>query len=150
MSDGRVAMAFLLIAIVAVAFYMAYNTFSTPPEDHEAIAKQVTVYDATYRRFQELHFIRSGKSRQLSVKALSAFEPQRKEYTYSLWEFRCGDDVNAVMMIWGPGDDGATYAVEIARLACNELEVTYPKGKFTFPKDSDVGYLCFTIKLTPD
>jgi len=147
MSAARLAIYFLLIAVVAVALYMVYNNLSAIPEGHEAIANQIVVYDATFGRFQELHFVRSGKTPMLSVKPLSMFQPQTREYTYSLWEFRSGDDVNAVMMIWGPGDDGATYFVEISRLSANELKISYPGGEFTFPRNSDIGYLCFDVKL---
>jgi len=55
------------------------------------------------------------------------------------------DDVNAVMWIWGPGDDDKTYNVEIARLAGNKLEITYPRGKMTFPANSNEGYFGFTV-----
>jgi hypothetical protein len=49
------------------------------------------------------------------------------------------------MWIWGPGDDDKTYNVEIARLAGNELEITYPRGKMTFPANSNEGYFGFTV-----
>lgn len=136
-----VAIAFLVIG-ACLGYYLAPQ-LNFPPKDHESIAKQVIVYDKTYGRAQVLVFVESGRGQLLSLVPLQ-FTDQTKEYQYSFWVFKTGNDVNAVMWIWGPGDDGKTYSVEIARLAANELEIVYPGGKVTFPANSNEGYFGFT------
>jgi hypothetical protein len=140
-----VAVVFLVLGVL-LGFYFAPQ-FKFPPRDHEAIAKQVTVYDKTYGRTQTLVFVESGQGQMLILVPMQ-FTPQTVTYAYSFWVFKTGNDVNAVMWIWGPGDDGKTYSVEVARLAGNELEVTYPGGKKTFPANSGEGYLGFTVSVT--
>lgn len=139
-----VAVGCIIIGYILGALYS--KQLVTPPSDHEAIAKQVIVYDKTYGRAQTLVFVEAGTGQMLSLIRLE-FTPQTKDYKYSFWVFKTGNDVNAVMWIWGPGDDGKTYSVEVARLMGNEAEITYPGGKATWPAGSDVGYLGFTVTV---
>jgi hypothetical protein len=141
----RVAIACVVLVILGalIGFYFAPQ-LKFPRGDHEYVAKQVIVYDKTYGRTQTLVFVESGQGQMLSLVPMQ-FTPQTVTYKYSFWVFKSGNDVNAVMWIWGPGDDGKTYNVEVARLAGNELEITYPGGKKTFPANSDEGYLAFTV-----
>jgi hypothetical protein len=104
------------------------------PDDHKQLAEKVRVYDATYGRYQTLHFERTGRTKMLSMRPLWTL--QDKEYQYSLWTFTYGDDVNAVMMIWGPDENGK-YCIEIAKLAGNQIDVTWPDGS----KDTNIQYI---------
>ena len=140
-----------LLLIAVIGFLLMYFTISiypktVPPSGHLAVAQQVSVYDATNKRYQNLYFVRSGETRGLTIKTLAAWTPE-KSYPYSIWEFRTGDDVNAVMIVGGPADDGSTYGVEVARLMCNEMRVDYPMGTTSFPQGSNSGYCWFEIQL---
>jgi hypothetical protein len=104
------------------------------PDDHKQLAEKVQVYDATYGRYQTLYFERTGRTKMLSMRPLWTY--QDKEYQYSLWTFRYGDDVNAVMMVWGPDENGK-YAIEIAKLAGNQIDVTWPDGS----KDTNILFI---------
>jgi hypothetical protein len=134
----------VLVVLGALLGFFLLPQVKSPPRDHEYIAKQVTVYDKTYGCTQILVFVESGRGQMLTLVPMQ-FTPQTVTYTYSFWAFKTGNDINAVMWIWGPGDDGKTYSVEVARLAGNELEITYPGGKKTFPVNSGEGYLSFLV-----
>jgi len=103
------------------------------PDDHKQLAEKVQVYDANYGRYQTLCFERAGKSKLLSITPLWVY--QDREYQYSLWTFKYGEDVNAVMMIWGPDENGK-YSIEVAKLAGNQIDVTWPDGS----KDTNIQY----------
>jgi hypothetical protein len=131
-----------LTAVLLVAFFFGVliGYMASPfiknwfiPSDHAQIANAVAVYDATYGRYQTLYFERTGRTKMLST--VPTFAPNT-EYEYSLWTFRCGDDVNAVMWIWGPNENGQ-YAIEIAKLAGNQIDVTWPDGS----KDTNILYI---------
>ena len=132
---------FTAVVLVALFFGVLIGYMASPyiknwfiPSDHAQIANAVAVYDATYGRYQTLYFERTGRTKMLSITPL--FTYQDKEYQYSLWTFRYGDDVNAVMMIWGPDENGK-YAIEIAKLAGNQIDVTWPDGS----KDTNISFI---------
>jgi len=120
--------------VLAVLFVGAFIGFMASPlikgwfipDDHKQLAEKVQVYDATYGRYQTLYFERTGRTKMLST-APPLWTAQGKEYEYSFWTFRYGDDVNAVMWIWGPDENGK-YAIEIAKLAGDQIDVTWPDG----------------------
>ncbi|MEM3622814.1 MAG: hypothetical protein QXR76_03470 [Candidatus Bathyarchaeia archaeon] len=120
---------FAVVCLLLGAFigYMASGIISQAMlrPDHRELAEKVKVYDAVYKRYQNLRFERAGKSKMLSITPLFVY--QEKEYDYSFWTFTYGDDINAVMHIWGPDENGK-YSIEIAKLAGNRMDVTWPDG----------------------
>jgi hypothetical protein len=122
----------LLLGTLIVGIILGYTATSIKnwfiPSDHAQLANAITVYDATYGRLQTLYFERAGRSQLLSITPLWTY--QNREYQYSFWTFRYGDDINAVMLIWGP-DEYGNYYIEIAKLAGNQIDVTWPDGSKT-------------------
>jgi hypothetical protein len=133
------------LGVAAMGIYSGAASF--PPSDHQAVANTITVYDLGYQRAQTLSFIRSGQGQQMAIIPMSPFR-QNVNYQYSLWEFKVGVDTNAVMQIWGPGDDGATYNVGIGRLCGNQLRITWPTGSFDF-NGTNTGYVSFDVTRQP-
>ena len=114
----------------------------TVPASHKTVANAITVYDNTAKKYLTLHYIGSDNYRLLSTIPLSEFSAT-KTYVFTYWTWGAQNqplNPEVYMVLAGPGDDGITYGVELAKCAWDELKVTMPNGKvFVFPQAQAAG-----------
>lgn len=139
----------LLIGVLIVAGFgywqtgglnIPYNT------EHAEISKRFTVKDITDGVVMNVKHVLTGEA------AYHAYAPQdifiaRKTYTQSLWFWTTGqsNDIEVTMTIWGPGEDGKTYAVEFGRHAGNNIQISGFGASVTW-QDGIEGYWGLNVK----
>jgi len=119
-------------------------------DDHFKIAQQVLIYDANRQEDLTLKYEGSGTS----TETLALFQqfPPGNNYRISYWGFYHEGNLEAYMVIAGPGVDDKTFRIEVSRIGWDEFRVTLPTGTYTFPKVTAVGtvslgYVC--VEYTP-
>lgn len=114
--------------------------------DHENVANKINIYDMDRHQILALKF----EGWHVSIYGIPLLQqfPPGYEYKSSRWGFYEPNTGNleAFMLVSGPGIDGRTYGCEITRAGWNRLEVSTPNGVFYFPTITDVnvvslGYL---------
>ena len=146
---GAVVIILILILGSLLGYFIGnLITRGQVPQGHGSIVKQISIVDLNFTRYLTPEFIRASKTPMLSVfstETMSAFTGQGPSYYLSEWGWYSGKDSNAYMNIWGPGDDGISFNVEISKMAANTLQVTCPAGTFTLTNDN--AYIGFTLQL---
>jgi hypothetical protein len=132
-----------VVGYFAGTFIMAQPVLA--PSNHYAVAQIITITDLTVSKPLTLKYIGGA----FSFPSLNQFPPGHT-YTYSRWEFdNSAGQVQAFMVVAGPGVDDKTYGIEISRKCWDQLKITVPGGQnFEFPLVTQVGqvspgYLCF-------
>jgi hypothetical protein len=127
----------LIVALAAVGLgyclAQPYITGVILASDHQNVASKISIKDNTRGTYLQL------KCEGVAMKPILPFEtafPSGHEYKTTKWAFYEPNTGNleAYMILSGPGVDGKTYGVEIVRLGWNEYAVQTPKGNFVFPK----------------
>lgn len=138
---GNSAIAGTIVLILAIILggllgYVAHKYMSqgTVPQYHSEIAELIKIYDLTYNTTLTCVFIKASKTPQLS--SLNEFTPKLVDYDVSEWGYYCGEDPNAYVNIWGPGNDGKTFYIEICKMSGNTLQVDCPDGTFLLETES--------------
>jgi hypothetical protein len=49
--------------------------------------------------------------------------PAHLKTTQSIWSFSSGSDVDLIMIIYGPGNDGQSYMITFGRFSATAIEV---------------------------
>lgn len=150
-------LAFLFLTIIVVAaavggFYVG-NTlaFGSPSKIHATLAKNITVFDIDLNSQTSLEFIRSSESSMLVAFDFGnegQFGIGETEYALSEWRYHLMGDPDAYMCVWGAGDDGLTYFVEIASFSGNTLKVTTPKAIYYLSPENPKA--TFLLSVVPE
>lgn len=142
----------LILSGIVLGYSLAYILTTQPilaPANHHAAAEAVTVKDVTTGETLTLKYM--GGVFSLSFPSLSQFPPGHN-YAFSRWELDSSigaGEVEAFMVVAGPGIDGKTYGVEISRKCWDELSITVGSTRtFTFPQvlsadKPSLGYISF-------
>lgn len=150
----RPVVAVLLAIVVTTALVTVYFTISepSPPGDHKELIQKITIVDVTFNRVLQPKYL-SGmeKTMMLSVTPMGAFK-FGEIYTQTNWGFysvKDGyEDLNAVVSIWGPGDDGKSYSVEVGRLMGNGAKIFFDGDeKGGWDAGTNEGHVGFTVSL---
>jgi hypothetical protein len=130
----------MVLISIAIGYILAYVITVTPvfaPANHLAVASSLMVTDSTANTALTMQYM--GGVFSISLPALNEFPPGHS-YAISRWEFDLNGQIQAFMVIAGPGVDGKTYGVEISRKCWDALVVAFPGGKtFTFDAVTAVG-----------
>lgn len=137
----------LLLGLVVGFVSNPVITQATAPADHKTVIDNITIIDTKTNKQLTPRFWGSRTSKMLSLVPLQ-FSPN-KTYTQSDWGFYSMEgnyaDLNAVVSVWGPSDDGKTYNVEVARLMGNPATITVGQRTFTWSEGTNIGYFYTTI-----
>jgi hypothetical protein len=137
---GALVLGLLIGALVIGGFgYFQSGGVNVPYHmEHNQIANGFTAMDLTVTNTFKVRHVMTSEA-QLYPHAPYAVFTARETYTQSLWIFTptAGDqkDIELVMLIWGPGNDGETYDVSFGKFAHNSITVhgwghshTWPEG----------------------
>jgi hypothetical protein len=123
----------VLVGVVA-GYTLAYIVSTQPvfvPAGHLSVADEVLVTDTTASQPLTLKYM--GGVFSISLSGLNEFPPGQT-YQYSRWEFDLKGQVQAFMVVAGPGADGKTFGMEISRKCWDALSIMLPGGvNFVFP-----------------
>lgn len=155
MVNAKVKGALMLITVLIVGFIL--GSFMGPlffASGHQPIIDQLKVEEPSYSgKFLTVKCVATDNVEY--GKGLMYSFTQGKTYPHSTWIFTREGDVELVVSIWGPGDDGVTFNIEVARLTCLEVDV-YFKGSpltsfnsITNPTKGQgyVGYVIVSVTL---
>jgi len=147
-----------IIGVVALAIYF----YTSPrvigiPQDHSQIINDLDVVEVgTSETFSLSSLCVDSGSRVFGENwPLSIFETG-ETYTQSTWIWQREGDTEACLTVWGPGDDGKTYDLELSRLVgALEIRVYYegvlqrsmPKVTMVDAYDVMPGYVWFNVVL---
>lgn len=150
-----VALAFLIIVFIVAlsgfSFYLGNRLSGTvPTKYHKAIAEQIFVFDSVTDTQMKTEFIKSSKAIMSSISEdyNTRFIAGNRTYVLSEWRFHTEGDVQAYMLIWGAGEDGQSFYVEIGTVTDNELQLNTPKGNFVL--SSETPRIDMLIRLVGD
>lgn len=144
----KLGLPLIAIAVVAGIALWQFAPLLAKPQMHQYIIDNTQIMDTDYHTDLVPHFVASRQSPQLSV-VLSQFQPKTKNYDVSEWIWRSNGDPNAFMVIWGPGDDGKSYYIEISKSAGNELYVICFDNSYIMPEGTGQpnGYIGFIVVI---
>jgi hypothetical protein len=109
--------------IYAGIYYMQTGGTNIPyNSEHSKIAEGIKVTDLATGVSMTVKHLLTTESQFYPYAPMSGFTP-RKTYTQSLWMWCSGDDVDMVMNIWGPSDDGHSYEVGFGRFMGNPFKI---------------------------
>jgi len=123
-------------SIIIAAFFIIFAlllclTFPKPvTPNHQAIVDDIEIVDTEINMKLEPKLVSSGTLEYGKTPELSTFTTG-KQYPQTTWVWQRFGDTEWCMTIWGPGDDGETYAIEFGRLACHSF-IIYYQGKAIF------------------
>ena len=101
----------------------------TVPANHKAIIDKMIIKVGSYELSSS--YLSTGKSTwQLST--LQENFLKDGTYQYSLWVYSYQGDPEVYVCIWGPGEDGKTYEVELAASYPRDFTVKYGSTTETF------------------
>ena len=83
----------------------------TVPATHRAIVDKMTIKVGSYELSPS--YLSTGKSTWQSFSTLQENFLQDGTYQYTLWVYSYQGDPEVYVCIWGPGEDGETYQVEL-------------------------------------
>lgn len=137
---------FALLVIGGCGGLLYSNTFQNQPtHEHKAIAERFVVKDVTKDFYLTL------KHRHTDIAEFyPTYELQitpGETYVQSLWVWCTKDDIDVVMSIWGPGDDGLTYLVVFARMMGNEALITGCDQTIHWMQGTTEGYASLEVRL---
>ena len=136
----------ILLAIGAVGGFLASNTYQNQPtHEHKAIAERFVLQDVTKDFYLTLKHRYTDIAEFYPTYALQITPGE--PYVQSLWVWCTKDDIDIVMSIWGPGDDGITYYVVFARMMSNEVLITGFDQTIHWMYDTTEGYAVLTVKM---
>ena len=101
----------------------------TVPATHRAIIDKMVIKAGTYKLSPS--YLSTGKT----IWQLSSLEDNFYKdgtYQYTLWVYSYQGDPEVYVCIWGPGEDGKTYEVELAASYPRDFTVKYGSTTETF------------------
>lgn len=133
-----------------VGFYIGKTTTEgNPTSTHENIAEVITLFDIELNIQPKLQFVQSFEANFHSFpETLPLSFPfySNTTYTISEWKFTIEKDPDAYMNIWGSGNDGQTFFIEIISFSGHEIQVNSPSGSWVLDEFNPSH--TFTIKLS--
>jgi hypothetical protein len=133
-------MGLLIGALVIGGFgYLQSGGLNVPYHmEHNQIANAFSAMDLTVGINFKVRHVMTTEAQMYPHYPYDVFSPTQS-YTQSLWIFTptAGDqkDIELVMLIWGPANDGETYDVHLGKFAWNSISVqgwghshTWPEG----------------------
>jgi hypothetical protein len=137
------------VALFAGAGFLMQGGTNIPYDSkHSYIAEHVSCIDSAIPGGGQL-------SRKLALMGPAAYSPlglnvftKGKTYTQSLWLFCAGNDIEATMTIWGAGDDGNTYMIELGRHDGSTMQITLFNQTFTWASRTNQGYVCLNVQVS--
>jgi hypothetical protein len=144
-----IAVCALLVVIVAFSVNIV-----AVPSAHAQIAGKIVITDTVRDKMFTAVCTKASSVTWSTTESLVSLGvvTEGKAYQASEWSWYNGKNREAVMDIFGPFNDGATYLVEIARLGGNPFEIRFDNSvKFSFSQVTasesypDTGYAWFTV-----
>ena len=136
MSQKTTALIVLVLLIgvgfLAGSFLGGFVKQWTAPQGHSSIINGMKIA-VTYATPVDLQpeFLKSS-SATWTLSVLSDNFQWSKTYSYSLWVYSCNGDPEVYVCIWGPGNDGKTFMVELCSSADRKYRVVYGSTNTTF------------------
>jgi hypothetical protein len=133
----------LIGALLMTAFCYFQSGGTNIPYDQtiNSIANKFTVRDITWSKTLTLKHMLTAPSEIGANAPLDIFPfAYHKTYTQSFWVFCSGNDIDATMCIWGPGDDGKSYMLEFSRVSGNAINIKGYSLDVTWAKGTNEGY----------
>jgi len=157
MAQKSVMVTLLIVGVILGAVLTTLIASSSwvvvSPNVHASIVSQMYIVDTKNNLRLTPKLVDSGT--KTWGRTFSVFEVG-KNYQQSTWIWQRYGDTEVVMTIWGPGNDGKTCFIEIAKLGGNpfkvvlgtETKITMPETDQSQSSGSAEGYYWFTITLT--
>lgn len=125
--------ALLLAALLAgvIAGWLAHDTLVTAPTDHQAIVDNMTIYDSKVGLKLTPKYVDGGLKEYAKGVPLSTYFIKGKQYQQTTWIWQRYGDTEMVMTIFGPGENGRTYSIELGRVGIYEGYVAF-NGRVLF------------------
>lgn len=136
-----------LMAIIGIAGFYVGNkvAFGYPSNEHKTIVENIHVVDLDANIQLSLEFIQSTNSKMLYIFGqgqAGQFNINADKYQLSEWRWKIGGDPDAYMNVWGAGEDGRTYYIEIGSFSGHRLQIDTPTGQKTLtPTDARYEFL---------
>jgi len=146
----------LLGIIIGVTLFGAFGFVqsggTTIPYDlnHSEIAHSFQVMDTTATVIMNVKHLQTGPSIYWpSYLSPSSVFTRDTQYTQSIWYWATQDanNVEVMMVILGPADDGKTYCVEFARFMGNGAQITGFGQTITWERGKPESKGTITVKL---
>lgn len=139
-------LAVTLLFVGAFGGFLYSNTIQNQPtHEHKMIAERFTVKDVTEDFYLTLKHRHTDIADFYPTYGLQITPGE--PYVQSLWVWCTKDDIDVVMTIWGPGDDGITYYLGFARMMSNEALITGFDHTIHWMKDTTEGYATFEVQM---
>ena len=125
----------------------------TVPASHKAIVEKIEVKDTKAIFALTPIFVISKTATWGKGIPLSIFD-YSSDYTQSTWLWQRYDDVEFVMTIWGPGNDGKTYLIEFGKVSNDPFTISFDGATFIMAHEnkdsmqSFEGSYWFTVQVS--
>lgn len=131
-----VTLSLIFIAVFgSMGFLIGRQTEVSPPASHQNVIDRMVVLDTLYDLYLVPKCVDAGQRVYAKGHSELAIFEYDRTYWQSTWLWNRYGDTEIAMTIWGPGEDGKTYSLEIAKLAYNELQIKISaKVKHTFSR----------------
>jgi len=147
----------MLLAIGGVGGFLYGQGYPVQPSsDHQNIVSSMMINDDKWDSYLIPKCVDASPELvygEHSIVQLDAFEIGRI-YPQSTWIWQRYGDTEVAMTIWGPGEDGTTYSIELSKLAANPFTVKIGgEVVLAMKENSDLidtgyeGYYVLTIQL---
>ena len=111
------------IAVLGAFGYMQSGGSNVPYDnEHTRIANGFVGRDLTFSATMSLQHVRTAPIEFMPNSPMNVF-PAHLQTTQSLWAFSSGNDVDVVMVIYGPGTDGESYLITFGKISPCAIEV---------------------------
>ena len=124
-TTGLLLMVMLLVVGGFGGYLYGLGNPVQPPSDHQNIVSRMIIYDEDFD-FRLIPKCVDASPEVVcgehSIVQLGLFETGRT-YAHSTWIWQRYGDTEIAMTIWGPGEDGTTYSIELGKLAGNPFTV---------------------------
>ena len=106
----RVGMMLLMLVLGVVLGWFGHTVLVFPPSNHKNIIDKLIITTDSNKLAST--YLKSGTS-TWTLSLVTNFL-KGGTYTYSLWTYSYQEDPEVSVCIWGPGEDGSTYQVELS------------------------------------
>jgi len=146
--DKRTPVILVAVALIIIVLFVNFGgVWNQPPSDHQLIIDNVKIHDIDFDTWLTPHYIDSRRSCRLTIVSLGVFTPKTREYQVSEWIYRTDTDPNMAVELWGPGNDGVTYELRLAKLMGNTVEITFFNVVYGEERFTSENMFIFEFKL---
>jgi hypothetical protein len=152
---------FLVFVVLAASILGYFWLNPSPPAPHQQIINQITVYEPYRKLYATPKCIEvSANNQMLSVLPGTNWSTwsfsANKTYTRTTWLFYINSggysDIQVMVKMWGPGNDGKTYGVGISSASGAVLDVTIMGKQYVMDGSNSYnqvgsGLLVVTVQL---